>query len=125
MRGVRRPLDAGCVAALPLSNSIMITVACILLKKTAVDVLLHPIRLRIVRAFLGDAELTARDVAEKLDDVPQATLYRHLKHLADAGALIVISETPVRGAMERTYRLDPNTARYRTKTSQPSLQRPT
>ena len=89
----------------------MVTVAYFLTKKTAIDVLLHPIRLRIVRAFLGDAELTARDVAEKLDDVPQATLYRHLKHLADAGALIVTSETPVRGAMERTYRLDPNTGK--------------
>ncbi|MBB6248735.1 helix-turn-helix domain-containing protein [Rhodanobacter sp. A1T4] len=78
-------------------------------KKTAIDVLLHPIRLRIVRAFLGEAELTARDLAERLDDVPQATLYRHLNHLAEAGVLIVTAETPVRGAMERTYRLDPNT----------------
>lgn len=76
-------------------------------QKTVIDVLLHPIRMRIVRAFLGDAELTARDLAEKLDDVPQATLYRHLKRLAEAGVLIVTLETPVRGAMERTYRLEP------------------
>jgi DNA-binding transcriptional ArsR family regulator len=89
----------------------MIMDTCPLPKKTAIDVLLHPIRLRIVRMFLGDAELTARDVAEMLDDVPQATLYRHLKHLADAGALVVTSETPVRGALERTYRLDPKTGK--------------
>lgn len=84
---------------------------CPLTKKTAIDVLLHPIRLRIVRAFLGEAELTARNLAERLGDVPQATLYRHLNHLAEAGALIVTSETPARGAMERTYRLDPNTGK--------------
>ena len=80
-------------------------------EKTAIDILLHPIRLRIVRAFLGGAELTARDLAQKLDDVPQATLYRHVKQLVEAGALIVTSETPVRGALERTYRLDPNAGR--------------
>jgi DNA-binding transcriptional ArsR family regulator len=80
-------------------------------KKTSIDVLLHPIRLRIVRAFLGGAELTARDLAKKLDDVPSATLYRQVKRLAEAGVLIVTSETPVRGALERTYRLDPNTGK--------------
>ena len=79
--------------------------------KTSIDVLLHPIRLRIVRAFAGGAELTARDLAQRLDDVPQATLYRHVKRLVEAGALIVTSETPVRGALERTYRLDPNTGK--------------
>jgi DNA-binding transcriptional ArsR family regulator len=82
-----------------------------LTKKTAIDVLLHPIRLRIVRAFLGGVELTARDLAQKLDDVPQATLYRHLRRLVEGGALIVTSEMPVRGALERTYRLDPNTGK--------------
>lgn len=80
-------------------------------QKTAIDVLLHPIRLRIVRAFLGGTELTARRLAEKLDDVPQATLYRHLNHLTEAGALIVTAATPVHGAIERTYRLDPRTGK--------------
>lgn len=80
-------------------------------KKTVIDVLLHPIRMRMVRAFIGDVELTARDLVEKLGDVPQATLYRHLKRLAEAGILIVISETPVRGAMERTYRIEPKAVR--------------
>lgn len=89
----------------------MIKVSHSLTKKTAIDVLLHPIRLRIVRAFVGGAELTARDLAQRLDDVPQATLYRHVKQLAEAGALIVTSETPVRGALERTYRLDSNTGK--------------
>jgi DNA-binding transcriptional ArsR family regulator len=78
---------------------------------TAIDALLHPVRLRIVRAFLGAAELTAQDLAQKLNDVPQATLYRHIKRLAEAGTLIVTSEAAVRGAIERTYRLAPNTGK--------------
>ena len=94
---------------IPLSK--LIKVAFPLTEKTAIDVLLHPIRLRIVRAFLGGVELTARDLAQRLDDVPQATLYRHVKRLAEAGTLIVTSEIPVRGALERTYRLDPNTGK--------------
>lgn len=76
-------------------------------KKTVLDVLVHPIRMRIVRAFAGGTELTARDLAKNLDDVPQATLYRHLNRLSQAGVLIVISETRVRGALERSYRINP------------------
>ena len=76
-------------------------------EKTILDVLLHPVRIRIVRAFAGKAELTARDLAKDLDDVPQATLYRHLNQLTRAGILIVTSETVVRGATERGYRVDP------------------
>ncbi|MGA9333330.1 MAG: helix-turn-helix domain-containing protein [Rudaea sp.] len=80
-------------------------------KKTVIDVLLHPMRMRIVRAFAGATELTARDLIKSLDDIPQATLYRHLNRLAKAGVLIVTSETPVRGALERTYRIEPKAVR--------------
>jgi DNA-binding transcriptional ArsR family regulator len=89
----------------------MIKVAPSLTQKPAIDVLLHPTRMRIVRAFVGGAALTAGDLAQRLDDVPQATLYRHVKQLVEAGALIVASETPVRGALERTYRLHPHTGK--------------
>lgn len=78
-----------------------------LTRKTVLDVLLHPIRVRIVRAFAGKGELTVRDLAKDLDDVPQATLYRHLNRLAKAGVVTVTSETRVRGAVERTYRINP------------------
>jgi len=74
-------------------------------------VLVHPIRLRIVRAFAGRANLTVRDLAKDLHDIPQATLYRHLNRLTEAGVLTVASETPVRGALERSYRIDPGTVR--------------
>jgi hypothetical protein len=67
------------------------------------DLLLHPVRLRIVRAFLGDRALTTSDLAAELADVPAASLYRHVARLVDAGVLAVVAERRVRGALERTY----------------------
>jgi helix-turn-helix protein len=34
------------------------------------DLLLHPVRLRIIKAFLGDRALTVTQLAAELDDVP-------------------------------------------------------
>ena len=69
------------------------------------DLLLHPVRLRIVQAFLGERTLTTAELGAELDDVPTATLYRHVGRLADAGVLTVVGERKVRGAAERSYRL--------------------
>ncbi|HEU4545238.1 MAG TPA: helix-turn-helix domain-containing protein [Microlunatus sp.] len=69
------------------------------------DVVLHPVRMRIVQAFLGDRELTTSDLRAEIADVPSATLYRQVAALARGGVLIVVDETRVRGAVERTYRL--------------------
>lgn len=68
------------------------------------DLLLHPIRLRIVQALAG-ARLTPLQVKDRLGDVPQATLYRHLNQLADHGLIEVVDERQVRGSVERTYAL--------------------
>lgn len=68
------------------------------------DLILHPVRLRIVLAASG-REVTTADLGEELPDVPQASLYRHVAMLTEAGVLEVVSERPVRGAVERTYRV--------------------
>jgi hypothetical protein len=70
---------------------------------TSADLLLHPVRLRIVQAFLGDRALTTGALAAELTDVPPATLYRHVARLVDAGVLQVVHQEAVRGAVERTY----------------------
>lgn len=69
------------------------------------DLLLHPVRLRIVKAFLGDRALTTAQLATELDDVPAGSIYRHVALLAKAGVLQVAAERRVRGAVERTYTL--------------------
>lgn len=67
------------------------------------DLLLHPVRLRIVQAFLGDRALTTTQLSAELSDVPAASLYRHVARLVAAGVLQVVAERRVRGALERTY----------------------
>ena len=69
------------------------------------DLLLHPVRLRIVKAFLGERALTATQLAAELDDVPTGSIYRHVALLTRAGVLQVVAERRVRGAVERTYML--------------------
>lgn len=69
------------------------------------DLLLHPVRLRIVKAFLGDRALTTRQLAAELPDVPPASIYRHVARLTEAGVLHVVAERRVRGITERTYTL--------------------
>ena len=70
------------------------------------DLILHPVRLRIILAFasdLGTRRLTPRQVAAILPDLPQASLYRHIERLHRGGVLAVAGERQVRGAVERTY----------------------
>jgi Helix-turn-helix domain len=70
---------------------------------TSADLLLHPVRLRIVQAFLGDRALTTSELRSELPDVPAASLYRQVARLVSAGVLQIVSERRVRGAVERTY----------------------
>jgi hypothetical protein len=72
------------------------------------DLLLHPVRLRIVQSLLGRRELTTADLHEELPDVPPATLYRQVATLLGGDILEVVDERKVRGTFERTYRLRGN-----------------
>ncbi|TCC31191.1 helix-turn-helix domain-containing protein [Kribbella sindirgiensis] len=69
------------------------------------DVLLHPIRWRIVQRVLG-REVTTTDLKRDLPDIPATTLYRHVAALIDAGYLTVVRERKIRGTTERTLTLD-------------------
>ncbi|MGH7921065.1 MAG: helix-turn-helix domain-containing protein [Candidatus Dormibacteraceae bacterium] len=70
-----------------------------------VELLLHPVRLRVVHAFAGRHNLTTAELIERLPDVPKTTLYRHVGLLAAGGMLEVTGEKRVRGGVERAYRL--------------------
>jgi DNA-binding transcriptional ArsR family regulator len=69
------------------------------------DLLLHPVRLRIVQTFLGGRTLTTKELATEINDVPPASLYRQVARLERGGALTVVRERKVRGTLERTYAL--------------------
>jgi hypothetical protein len=78
---------------------------------TSADLLLHPVRLRIVQAFLGDRARTTSQLRTELPDVPPASLYRHVARLVEGGVLAIVAERRVRGALERTYILRTAAAR--------------
>jgi hypothetical protein len=77
------------------------------------DLLLHPVRLRILQAFLGDRALTTSELSAEMSDIPAASLYRHVARLVAGGALQVVAERRIRGAVERTYVLRQAAARVR------------
>lgn len=68
------------------------------------EVILHPQRLRLIRA-LARGVLTTKQLATLVPDVAQATLYRHLATLLEAGVIEVAGERPVRGVVERSFAL--------------------
>ncbi len=74
--------------------------------RSQADLLLHPVRLRVLQLLLGGEELTTAELAERLPEVPTASLYRHVARLTDAGVLTVVRERAVRGTAERTYAVD-------------------
>ncbi|MCP2323251.1 DNA-binding transcriptional ArsR family regulator [Hamadaea flava] len=69
------------------------------------ELLGHPVRLRIVHALRGDRLLTTTQLAALLPDVSKAMVYRHVDLLTEGGVLEVAEERRVRGAVERHYRL--------------------
>lgn len=73
--------------------------------ESAADLILHPVRMRVIQMLGSGKPYTAQQLAETLPDVPPATLYRHLSKLLQGGILEVVSQRQVRGTQEKTYAL--------------------
>jgi hypothetical protein len=69
------------------------------------ELLLHPVRLRLVHAMRAGGRLTTSDLCGRLPDLPKATVYRQVERLVRGGVFEVESVRRVRGAVERRYRL--------------------
>ncbi|MEV6155521.1 helix-turn-helix domain-containing protein [Nonomuraea sp. NPDC052129] len=74
------------------------------------DLLLHPVRMRILQTLFDADPMTTAQLRERLLDIAPATMYRHIAVLAEAGVLEVVSEKRVRGTVERSYRVRPEQA---------------
>ena len=77
---------------------------------TRLELLLHPVRLRLVHAMHLAGTLTTSGLCGALPDVPKATVYRQVERLVRGGVFEVESSRQVRGAVERLYRLAPGGA---------------
>lgn len=69
------------------------------------ELVLHPVRLRILNAMSGGRTATTSELCARMPDQSQATVYRHVALLAKGGLLEVVEEQQVRGAVERRYRV--------------------
>ncbi|WP_151523649.1 helix-turn-helix domain-containing protein [Serinicoccus kebangsaanensis] len=78
------------------------------------DLLAHPVRLRLLSELAGRTA-TTKQLAESLHDVPSATLYRHVSALLDAGVLEVADGSTERDRLLRIAagmdRLEPDALR--------------
>lgn len=75
------------------------------MKESKGEVLLHPVRMKIVQTLVNGRKLTVQQMSEKLPDIPQASLYRHLKKLVEADLIVIAEENQVRGTIEKVYAL--------------------
>ena len=47
------------------------------------EVMLNPVRMRIIQTLVAKQNMTTTEICEKISDVPRTTLYRHIKVLLD------------------------------------------
>ena len=73
------------------------------MEKELTELIMNPVRMRIIQYLMIHPEGTAAQIGEELDDVSRASLYRNLKILLDAGALNVVNEEQIRGAVEKNH----------------------
>ena len=75
-----------------------------------IQVILNPVRMRIVQHLLLHQTATTSEIAQALPDVPKASLYRHIKKLTECGILQIQSVQRIRGTVQRTYGLAPKSS---------------
>lgn len=71
-----------------------------------VDVILNPVRIRIIQYASQNQPMTVAQLANALPDVSKATLYRHLRILTENQILQVVGEEKIRGTFEQSYSLN-------------------
>ncbi|MCI0397837.1 MAG: helix-turn-helix domain-containing protein [Chloroflexi bacterium] len=68
------------------------------------ELIIHPVRLRILQVLAG-RPLSTQDMAKELPDVAKSSLYRHVKLLLNGGLLAVAETRLINGIEEKIYQL--------------------
>ena len=74
--------------------------------KNLANVVLNPVRMRIIQYLLTHRTGTAAEIGSELSDIPTASLYRHLGILQNSGLIGVQRENKIRGTLQKVYRLE-------------------
>jgi len=67
------------------------------------ECLTNPIKCKLLLDIIDEGQTTAKILAEKNKNIPQATLYRYLKKMVSDGILKIAEERQIRNVMEKTY----------------------
>jgi DNA-binding transcriptional ArsR family regulator len=70
------------------------------MKKT--DLILHPVRLQILSTLSGK-QLSIKEIAEVLHNIPASTIYRHMKVLLDNDLVKIVDSRSIKGTIENVY----------------------
>jgi len=76
------------------------------MKAEIAEVVMNPVRQRIIQYLLVHEKGTVKEIKKELPDVPSASLYRHIKILNDSAFIIVVEENRIRGTVENVYSLN-------------------
>lgn len=78
-----------------------------------VEMLMHPVRMKISQALMRNKDngLTPLEMVRIIEDVPQATLYRHIQIMLDSGIIRVFKEKKVKSVSEKYYTLNEDEAK--------------
>lgn len=81
--------------------------------RSKAEVLMHPVRMKILQVLMQnkDIGLSTLQMSTIIQDVPQATLYRHIQILLDENIIKIIKERKVRSVTEKFYALNEDAAR--------------
>jgi DNA-binding transcriptional ArsR family regulator len=72
----------------------------------AADIVVHPQRLEIMRALELHGAMTVREIGKRMRGISEASLYRHVRKLSEAGFLRVVeTREKERGAPETVFAL--------------------
>ncbi len=70
------------------------------------EIIMNPVRQRIMQYLLLHETGTAKELHKAMPDVPSASLYRHIRILAESSFILVAGENRIRGTVESIYRLN-------------------
>ncbi|OKL35573.1 helix-turn-helix domain-containing protein [Domibacillus mangrovi] len=75
------------------------------MKHSKMKLILHPVRMKIIQSLVNGRKLTVQQLTERIKDIPQATLYRHMNTLLEAEFIEVVQENQIRGTVEKVFAL--------------------
>ena len=68
-----------------------------------IECLSHSIRGKLLRTIAEQERTTAKKLAQIINTLPQASLYRYLKKMVDDGLIEVVEENQIRNVKEKVY----------------------